>query len=183
MINYDELDDDGKLNQRYYNKKFNARKEKIAFELTFDEYCELLQDAGICSSDLGIKKYHLSRHNDSGGYTVGNCEFKWYLDNLSERKVSDKSRKASANNIKLAHWANLTEEQKLCRRKALSESFRKSGRKPPEPVEKVSMQQIFETMRENNINLNNWGSLAQLAKRLDISPQALGRRMKRKGLR
>jgi len=88
-----ELNDDGKLYERYLAKKSNDRyHEKRGFDLTFEEYCQLVKEAGIKSSQLGIHGYVLARYNDEGRYAVGNCRFITQLDNLKERKVSDKMR-------------------------------------------------------------------------------------------
>ena len=103
------LDDDGKLKRRYINKRVNAAKENIPFKLSFEEYVRLLIDAEIKSSDLGIKKYHLSRYNDSGSYVDGNCRFVWYTVNLGEKKISEKSRIASRENAKRATIAAQSE--------------------------------------------------------------------------
>ena len=72
---FDRLNDDGKLKQRFYNKRINAAKEGIEFFLTPKEFMRLLAKARIKSSDLGIKKYHLARYKDRGPYTFDNCRF------------------------------------------------------------------------------------------------------------
>ena len=83
----DELDDDGKLKQRWVNKKVNALKEGIQCELTYDEYCSLVKQAGLVSSKLGFtgEKYVLARYNDIGNYTIDNCRFITQKENLEER--------------------------------------------------------------------------------------------------
>lgn len=96
------VDDDGKLRQRYKNKCTNAAKEGITCKITFEEYCKLVAEAGLVSSDLGFssgKKYVLARYNDSGDYEYGNCRFITQKENAQERKVSDKSREASKRNV------------------------------------------------------------------------------------
>src|SRR4051812_37096257 len=107
------LDDDGKLRQRYVNKRVNAAKEGIDFLLTFEQFCDLLREAGIKSSDCGIKKYHLSRFEDQGNYEVGNCRFIFYLKNYFEKKISDKSREAGRQNITIYNLSK-TNEDKRC---------------------------------------------------------------------
>lgn len=82
---FNTLNDDGKLKQRFYNKRVNAAKEGIPFELTAREFMMLMIDAGVVSSDLGIKKHHLARKADRGPYRYGNCRFVWYLDNYKEK--------------------------------------------------------------------------------------------------
>lgn len=86
-----ELDDDGKIRQRYANKKFNAKKDGIMCDLTLHQYCSLIEIAGVKSSDLGFsksssgKKYVLARYNDQGNYTWGNCRFITQKENAAER--------------------------------------------------------------------------------------------------
>lgn len=103
---YPDVDDDGKLSQRFVNKRVNARKEGIPFDLTYAQFVDFMRCAGIVSSQCGIKGYHLSRTGDTGSYSVGNCFFRWYLDNLHEKKVTDASRTASSRNIAKATALN-----------------------------------------------------------------------------
>lgn len=95
------IDDDGKLKQRFINKCVNAKKEGILCRLTFDEYCSLVYKAGLKSSQLGFtgEKYVLARYNDKGDYTLDNCRFITQRENAMERKVSKKAQNASSNNI------------------------------------------------------------------------------------
>lgn len=92
-----DLDDDGKLYMRYNNKKIDAKKNQIGINMSFEEFCQLMVDAGVKSSQLGRGRddYQLARYGDSGDYVVGNCRFITQLDNARERKVSDKSRENS----------------------------------------------------------------------------------------
>ena len=82
------INDDGKLRQRFCNKRVNAAKENIEFNLTFEEYCDLVQEAGLVSSQLGFagtgKNYVLARYNDEGPYEIGNCRFITQHENLVE---------------------------------------------------------------------------------------------------
>lgn len=83
------VDDDGKIGMRYRNKRANAKKEGIECELSFEEYCKLVYDAGIKSSQLGFKGsgYVLARYNDEGNYKVGNCRFITQKENAREKKI------------------------------------------------------------------------------------------------
>lgn len=97
-----KLDDDGKLYHKYINKCNNAKKENLRCLLTFSEFCELVDNAGLLSSDLGFsgKGYVLARYNDSGDYTYDNCRFITQKENVKERKITEKSRLTSINNMK-----------------------------------------------------------------------------------
>lgn len=81
-----EIDDDGKIYMRYSNKRYNAKAEGIGFELTFAQYCKLVHDAGLKSSDLGYKgnKYVLARYRDIGPYSETNCRFITQKENMDE---------------------------------------------------------------------------------------------------
>lgn len=82
-----KLDDDGKLIQRWRNKCVNAKKEGIKCNLTFEEYCQLVDDAGLVSSQLGFtgQDYVLARYKDSGNYEIGNCRFITQQENSDEK--------------------------------------------------------------------------------------------------
>lgn len=82
-----QTDDDGKLRQRYSNKRVNAQKEGIEFNLSYEEYCQLVSDACLKSSQLGFSGcgYVLGRYNDTGAYEVGNCRFITQYENSEEK--------------------------------------------------------------------------------------------------
>ena len=111
-----DLDDDGKLYKHYSNKKTSAKKNGLECKLSFYEYCLLVKEAGLKSSDLGYagNDYVLARYNDEGDYEYGKCRFITRKENLSERKTSQKQIEASKKNIRLAHkkYANMTNEEK-----------------------------------------------------------------------
>lgn len=82
----DLVDDDGKVYRRWMIKRVNAKKYGVGCELTLEEYCKLIHDAGLHSSDLGYKgnNYDLARYNDKGPYKVGNCRFITHKENMDE---------------------------------------------------------------------------------------------------
>lgn len=73
-----KLDDDGKLYEKYSNRKSstNTRHFIPDFLLTFEEFCKLMDEAGIKSSDLGYTGncYDLARYNDTGDYEMGELQ-------------------------------------------------------------------------------------------------------------
>lgn len=81
-----ELDDDGKLYNKFRMKHYNAKVMKIPCYLTFHEYCTLMKEAGIISSNLGTSGdyYELARYGDKGPYQVGNCRFITHKENMQE---------------------------------------------------------------------------------------------------
>ena len=94
------VDDDGKLYQRFLNKKINAKAEGLECELTFEDYCHLVESANLVSSQLGFtgEGYVLARYNDKGNYKLGNCRFIKQIDNAKEKVITEKARQSSRRN-------------------------------------------------------------------------------------
>ncbi len=111
-----KLDDDGKLYQKWSYRKSRNKTVKNKFLLSFDEFCILLDRAGIKSSDLGYKgnKYDLARYGDSGDYTFDNCRFITHQENVKERRVSEKMIKSAlkAASARRGKKTNFSEEGK-----------------------------------------------------------------------
>lgn len=97
-----ELDDDGKLFTKYVMKKENATHEGLQCLLTFDEWCRLVKEAGLKSSDLGFsgRGYVLARYHDEGDYVYGNCRFITQQENADEKILSEKSIESSSRNMR-----------------------------------------------------------------------------------
>ena len=96
------MNDDGKLYAKWLNKRNNAKLEGLTCELTYEEFCHLVKEANIKSSDLGFSGngYVLARYNDEGPYKYGNCRFITQAANAKEKVISEASRNASKQNIK-----------------------------------------------------------------------------------
>jgi len=174
------LDDDGKLRTRFTNKRINAGKEGISFQLEFSEFLDLLEEARIKSSDLGIKGFHLSRNDDAGPYQIGNCHFRWYVDNLSERKLTEKWRQASAKNAKLGSRKisemYRTDAQFIEHMKGDKPGRFGPSRKTPKTWdEKETVRKAIEVASTLGIKPGDWGWLAKVAPVLGLAPQTLGR--------
>lgn len=113
-----ELDDDGYLYARFYQKIYNARTRDIPFLLSYEDWQELVRRAGLKSSDLGFsgKGYVLARHGDSGPYALDNCRFILQLDNVREMKTSvegkDRSRRAGMKATR-EYWDNIEPEDRV----------------------------------------------------------------------
>lgn len=127
--NKSDIDDDGKLYQKYLNKGINSRKENIKFDLTFEEFIFLVRDAKLKSSQLGYtgEKYVLARYGDKGGYTVDNCRFITQKENAAEKIVTEKSRRASRMNVRSAFQAAVQDplyKQKVSAGIRKSESYK-----------------------------------------------------------
>ena len=96
------LDDDGKLRRRWLNKRVNADKEGIEFKLSFAQFCSLVSEAGLVSSQLGFsgEGYVLARYRDAGPYAYGNCRFITQTENMAERSVTPAA--AAASRVKIS---------------------------------------------------------------------------------
>ena len=70
---------------KYWNHK---RGDPKGFTITGPEMISLFDEAGIDPEDIGKKadKYQLARHDDEGGYHIGNCRFITMRENLQEKK-------------------------------------------------------------------------------------------------
>lgn len=89
-----------KTKTKFNNKKHHAIALGIGFELSFDEYVQLLVEANITEQDIHQTKYNLARYNDEGPYKYGNCRFILQAENIAERKTSEKMRESSRKNSK-----------------------------------------------------------------------------------
>lgn len=71
------VDDDNKVMQKFSTRKSTVRGAGIKFTITSKEFCKLLYDSNLKSSDIGAgdDKYILWRIDESKPYEYGNCEF------------------------------------------------------------------------------------------------------------
>lgn len=62
---------------KFKTKIYQSPGRGIEFKLSFEEYCNLIDEAGITVYDIGIgaDDYCLGRIGDKGAYEVGNCRF------------------------------------------------------------------------------------------------------------
>lgn len=71
------VDDDNKVMQKFSTRKSTVRGAGIKFTITSKEFCKLLYDSNLKSSDIGAgdDKYILWRIDESKPYEDGNCKF------------------------------------------------------------------------------------------------------------
>jgi hypothetical protein len=171
------IDDDGKLKRRFTNKRVNAAKEGIGFLLTWDQFCGLLEDAGIQSSQLGITGYHLARNGDSGNYEVGNCRFITHKENYAERVESDAVREARKRNCKIMQEKRAAYPIEV--RRSWSQN-RRGWDYDRETLEKTGV--LADRMRlvaESGIEIDSFGGLTKAARLLGVSHTHMRRMLKR----
>lgn len=90
-----------KWKNKYTNKKGNAKKKGIPFLLSFEEYMELVAEAGLIDPEqigISIDSYHLSRYGDVGPYEIGNCRFIPHRENLKEKIINGGTERAANKN-------------------------------------------------------------------------------------
>jgi hypothetical protein len=64
--------------QKYAIQRQSAQQRGIGRDLSFREYLNLANQAGLTKPDQigrSAEQFHLSRHGDAGNYTTGNCRF------------------------------------------------------------------------------------------------------------
>lgn len=176
----DELNDDGKLYRRWMNKKVNATKEGLECELSYEEYCYLVKQAGLKSSQLGFKgeKYVLARYNDSGNYSIGNCRFITQYENTKERKLSEKSIIASRNNIQKFNNENKKNKKETSLK--IKESLQKSEKNQNRLLKMQSKIMPQKEVLEKE--LTTLKPIIQLAKEYNISDNGYRKWLKKYNL-
>ena len=152
-----ELDDDGKLKTKWVNKRVNAKKENIGFSLTYGEYCVLVKEAGLKSSQLGFSGdgYVLARYNDSGPYAYGNCRFILQSENAKEKKISARMIESSRKNT-----IKMNEHNKLMSKEERSNQIKhgqKNSKKYQDILARKHEQHLLhlETKRKSVIESSN----------------------------
>jgi len=75
------------------NIKYDRAGNRVLVKLSFEEYKQLMEEAGICADDIGNKrgKYALARNNDLGHYEMGNCRFITTYENAKENHTHRRS--------------------------------------------------------------------------------------------
>lgn len=72
------------INFKYWNKKQNAAKKGIEFNLTLDNYYELVAKHKLTAKDINPNGYNLCRKDHSLGYELNNCYFDTHSSNSAE---------------------------------------------------------------------------------------------------
>lgn len=136
-MNYTE---DKVLKRKWINKRVNAAKEGIEFNLTFEEFFLLKEKAGLKTEDLGFtgKGYVLARYNDEGDYSFNNCRFITQSENAKERKQTEKNRLASRANIMKVNNTRTSEE--LSQQLRNSEKFQTYLKKRKQEAEQKNLE-------------------------------------------
>lgn len=142
---YFMINDDLKLKRKFHNKRVNALKEGIEFEISYDEICILLMEANLKSSDWGFSGngYVLARYNDTGSYKYGNCRFIKQSENAKEKIITNEAKNSSARNIKKALIALKNNPEAMTKR---SESLARYWEN------KRNIARLKEAERQNNLN-------------------------------
>jgi hypothetical protein len=171
------------INHKFACKRCNASKEGIYFKLTLEEYIALSKEANITSTDIKPNGYHLSRFNDSGAYEVGNCRFLFHKENIKERKISDKNRQASKENISKFNKTE-TKEKRVLRIDNANRERKKwwDSLSEEEKKDRLGYLDEKEIKRRHDIIRkipDKFGRLTIASKLIGIKPQVVGRFLKK----
>lgn len=153
MLNDFDINDDGKLYNKYRYKCTNARKAKVRCLLSYKDYCDLVRKAGIVSSQIGYKskdKYVLGRYNDIGDYTKESCRFITQLQNVRERKLSEETLKSFSDKL-YNYRKNRSKEQLLIDMKKVQESRHRNAIKR----QKIRREEFLKTANMNYVGEKN----------------------------
>lgn len=158
---------DRKLKNKYYNKKTNAKKENIPFDLTFEQFSQLALAAGITHTDMHINGYHLARYNDSGGYSFDNCRFVPKMVNIKEKKLSPKNKEACTKRI-IEYNKSLTYNERSCLARKAAETRRRKGTQvSPNILSEEVINSRLAAIRHVDFTVYGW--VSKVAKVLGIS--------------
>lgn len=139
-----------------------------------------MNEANIGIDDLHIKGYHLSRYNDSGDYVVGNCRFIPYLENYSEKKISDLSREASSKNIS-KYLSELSHDDRVERAQNIAALRKKRGTEVV-PDNDLTDEEIQRRISIINSYSKVWGWVMKCSAEIGISHTQLRRFCKIHGI-
>lgn len=171
------------LKKKYFNKKFNSRKQGINFNLSFEEYKELCLRANIDYCDIKPNGFHLARYNDVGEYSINNCRFITHTENFKERKLSAKSSNSSRINI-VKYLNSLTpDEKKLHYKNASKKAMEARKNYSKERIMLISGALSKEKISQMHTSIMNikkgWGFLKRASIELNLTPQYIGRFLKK----
>jgi hypothetical protein len=167
-----EEDDRRLLRRKIACKKVNAKKEGLTFCLTEDDIIHLLGEAGITVVQWGFSGFHLARRGDLGNYDVGNCRFIPATQNYKEKKITEKSRAASRENIKKATTNRTPEEKGRIAALGGAACYRKNG-PITSPTSESELRERFLSV--SHLPLTRHGSLVVASVILGVTPQSAGR--------
>lgn len=129
------LDDDGKLYSKWKLKCSNAKTMGNECFLSFDDYCKLVQSAGLVSSQLGLngESYELARYGDTGPYSLDNCRFITHKENVQEQKrvVNSVARRLKQSPEKELRRLKLEENRRLREYQEQHKDITRSGEHNP----------------------------------------------------
>lgn len=167
--------------RKYSNKRVNAAKEGIPFNLSYDEFVHLMAESHISVDDLHIKGYHLARYGDTGSYEIGNCRFIPYLDNYSEKVITEKSRNASRSNIR-KYRDSLSPEQlsDLAKKGVITRKLNNTEIIPDNSISAEELNRRLDILSKYDKMKRGW--VTECSKEIGISHTQLRRFMKQQGI-
>lgn len=172
---------DRHIYRKFSNKRVNAKKEGIEFLLSYEEFLTLMGNANVTVDDLHIKGYHLARYHDRGAYSIDNCRFIPYLDNYSEKVISEKERNAGKENLR-RYRESLTPEKISEIAKKIADIRRKRGTLivPDNSIDAAELNRRLKVI--SNYDKSKRGWVMACSRELGISHTQLRRFIKTQGI-
>jgi DNA invertase Pin-like site-specific DNA recombinase len=166
------LNNDGKLKKKFSNKKADAKNRNIDFNLSFNDYCNLMIKVNIKSSDVNPRGFHLSRIGDKGDYSIENCRFVWFKENQKEM-ISHNRDKFIKHGQKQGRISFLnktglfSKENQVKNKNRIPKNGFKSGKDNPFYISKEEINKRIELIKE--VDFTKWGYVNKVAKILNMS--------------
>lgn len=145
----------------------SAGDKGLLFYLSFDDVLRLLKKAGIRPADWRYDGYHLSRFEDKGNYSVGNCRFITAKENRAEQKISDNNREASRKNVILCQMGRdrQTHEQRVINGIKAAQTRKLLGIATCPPLSAEETLRRFEKVKHIDFSVRGcWKKVASILK-------------------
>lgn len=119
------------LLRAFSEQKYNARRRKIGWHLTFEQWLRIWQTSGHLH-ERGHRSgcYVMARHRDRGPYAPDNVAIvpvsKNNGDGSRGKKQTKRQRETTAQIVK-QQWADMTPKQRAARGRAVSEAQIRTG--------------------------------------------------------
>jgi hypothetical protein len=142
--------------RKWQGSKDGAKARGIEFHLTFTDYCQLMNEAGIEANQIGkhMDDYQLARYHDQGPYQIGNCRFITMRENQAEQDKSSpimkqKLRDGWEHCERKKGWSPIQRERIMSLwtpERRLEESLKQQSLNTPEVKIKksIAMQELWQ---------------------------------------
>ena len=142
------------LKWKLANKRSSAGKYGLQVELSILEYAALLEEAGITAVDVYKGGYNLARINDVGNYLRKSCRFIPALENMKEKKISERHVISARENFSKTR-SKLETDAEFVRRRSETSKAEMQKRMITDPNYQKICGDIFAEKYRGSIWINN----------------------------